>query len=417
MKCRYHLRNQRNRLVAPSELGGGFTLIELLIVMGVIGTMAGMVMYALMGAQNDSRVARTRGTVQKISDIVLQKWEEYRYRAVDLRADSFRLASQPIVLPAGVNPPPILPRAQSHLRTMILRDTMRMEMPDRASDLLYGPSHYVIPQHNASQAGSFLAQRAYPLRFGAVHRALKSALSSSPSSTHNTLAAAMVDPPVSGVVISAPATAPPALFGSSATPADFENAVESGELLYLIVATSTFGGSPALELFRASEIGDSDGDGLLEFIDAWGQRIDWIRWPAGYPSDLNRQLGTDAMDPLRTDWRYSDTNYTDATRPQTIVPLIVSRGQDEQYGCTFGFANGSGVNVPLNYALMRQGSGANQYYVDPFFTWDANGLTPNGSSSAPPILPSRNNQLGSVVPAFANFAADDITNHDLILEP
>ncbi len=74
--------------------------------------------------------------------------------------------------------------------------------------------------------------------------------------------------------------------------------IQPSELLYLIISTANYGGAPALELFRPSEIADPDGDGLLEFIDAWGKPIQWIRWPAGYPSDLNRYANTDALDPL-----------------------------------------------------------------------------------------------------------------------
>ena len=100
----------------------GVTLVELLVVMGLIGFLASMVTYALLGAQNDARTARTRGTITKLNDIILTQWEEYRYRPVDMRRESATA--------------PLSARAQAHLRMLILRDTMRMEMPDRVSDLL-----------------------------------------------------------------------------------------------------------------------------------------------------------------------------------------------------------------------------------------------------------------------------------------
>ena len=44
--------------------------------------------------------------------------------------------------------------------------------------------------------------------------------------------------------------------------------------------------------FNDSEVRDTDGDGLPEFIDAWGQPLQFYRWPIGYVSDL--QLGEQA---------------------------------------------------------------------------------------------------------------------------
>lgn len=404
----------------------GFTLVELLIVVGLIGFMSSMIMYALLGAQTDARVSKTRSTIQKLNEIILQQWEEYRYRPVDMRKASF--------VPGNAALPTPLPRTQTHLRTVILRDSMRMEMPDRAGDLLFEPSQYVVPMNMPSgaftQAGSYLSIRAYPHKFGALYSALYSALvnSSDPKVVAAKASYPLIAPgsfaTAGGVAISSSATQVPApLFSNGiAGIAVWEEIIQSSELLYLIVSTSNFAGSPALEMFRPSEIGDPDADGLLEFIDAWGQPIRWIRWPAGYPSDLNRYANTDAMDPLRTDWRFADNTWPEQHKPQTIVPLIVSGGADEVFGETFNFTNGSGQVVPLVYALMRQGTGLGQFYVDPFFTWDFTNNGPNGANSTQPydssnIAGYRANQLGSIATTNQTFAADDITNHDLILEP
>lgn len=395
----------------------GFTLVELLVVVGIISFMAGMILYALLGAQTDSRVARTRSTVQKINDIVLQQWEEYRYRAVDMRKDSF--------IPSNALMPTALPRTQTYFRMMILRDAMRMEMPDRASDLLFEPSTYVVPENFPSatnnQAASYLGLRAFPHKFAVIYSALyQSLVVSNDTAIANAKTSYPLTSPTAlasmgGVASSGSAlTVPQPLFsGGVAGLTAWEDIIQSSELLYLIVSTSNYGGSPALELFRPSEIGDPDSDGLLEFIDSWGRPIRWIRWPTGFPSDLNRYAQNDAMDPLRTDWRYSNSSFTEGERPQTIVPLVISSGPDEQFGIRFDFRDLA--PAPFAYAIMKQGSGLNQFYVDPFFVFVNGG--PNNSSTVADLKPSatRSNQLGSVV--NANTSADDITNHDLILEP
>lgn len=66
--------------------------------------------------------------------------------------------------------------------------------------------------------------------------------------------------------------------GSATDPNNF--AADSAELLYLIITESTIPGAPVLDTnFSASEIGDTDGDGWTEFLDAWGQPLRFYRWP------------------------------------------------------------------------------------------------------------------------------------------
>ena len=38
----------------------------------------------------------------------------------------------------------------------------------------------------------------------------------------------------------------------------------------------------------AKEVQDTDGDGLPEFVDAWGQPLQFFRWPLLYHSELQR---------------------------------------------------------------------------------------------------------------------------------
>jgi Prokaryotic N-terminal methylation motif len=414
MRIEYHFEAQQkvqrvsismNASTATKNNRLGFTLIELLAVIGLIAFMTGMITYALMGAQGDARVARTRSTIQKLNEIILQRWEEYRYRPVDIRKSSFNISS---VLTA------LQPRSQAYLRMLILRDTMRMEMPDRISDLIYGPAIYTVPSHIV-QSGGQLEQRSIPHNFGILYSALFSALQ---NSTHSSLAASLSNLPATGFFDSTNNLA------LSTQGLDvWDDAVQSSELLYLIISTSNFGGTAALELFRPSDIGDPDGDGLLEFVDAWGQPIRWIRWPAGFPSDLNRYSGSDAMDPLNTDWRYSDANFTEVEKPQTIVPLIVSAGPDQLFGERFDFYAQSAPTIPTTvYATMRQSSNP-PLMVDPYFVF-VNGA-PNNDSNAASLKPApvnlspaemnRQNQLGSI--ESPDLFADDVTNHDLILEP
>jgi prepilin-type N-terminal cleavage/methylation domain-containing protein len=117
-----------------------FTLVELMIVIAIIGIMGSMLLYALAGAQRDALVARTQGTLKKINDIVLYKWEEFRYRSVKVNIPDDYLYRLTIGPQAGQAP--VSPREAARLRLMVLRDTMRMELPDQYLDLEYAPTMY-----------------------------------------------------------------------------------------------------------------------------------------------------------------------------------------------------------------------------------------------------------------------------------
>lgn len=63
--------------------------------------------------------------------------------------------------------------------------------------------------------------------------------------------------------------------------ANHQIVTESAALLYrIIMKTEVYGIPPAdTDEFKASEYADTDGDGLLEFIDAWGRPLRFYRWP------------------------------------------------------------------------------------------------------------------------------------------
>jgi prepilin-type N-terminal cleavage/methylation domain-containing protein len=107
----------------------------------------------------------------------------------------------------------------------------------------------------------------------------------------------------------------------------------SHECLFMIVTRSGFE-PDALEMFRADEIIDYDGDGANEFSDGWGSPIAFMRWPSGFVAPLSPLQIADAdayhdpLDPLRVDFDASDVTRTG----YALVPLVYSAGPDEQYG-------------------------------------------------------------------------------------
>jgi hypothetical protein len=113
------------------------------------------------------------------------------------------------------------------------------------------------------------------------------------------------------------------------------------------------GDGEAKSLFSESSIGDTDGDGAPEFLDAWGHPISFARWAPGFDSDIqaNANLLNDPppSQSNNTDWdaaaKASHDPFDlfrvdpDAFR---LVPLIISAGRDE----SFGLRLLPGVSVP-----------------------------------------------------------------------
>ena len=95
-----------------------FTLVELLVVITIITILASTALFTLYGVREDVRETRTRTVIAKINELIMEKWESYRTRAV------------PIRIPAGTNP-----RMAAAMRLNAIRELMRMELPDRVTDL------------------------------------------------------------------------------------------------------------------------------------------------------------------------------------------------------------------------------------------------------------------------------------------
>jgi len=119
----------------------------------------------------------------------------------------------------------------------------------------------------------------------------------------------------------------------------------SAECLFMTLARS--GVQPdIMEQFHTAEIGDTNKNGLPEFLDGWGNPISFIRWAPGFSSLSQVQPPDptnfhDAMDPQRVD-----------TVGYALIPLIVSAGPDGDLGLTLS----SGWSLALLPSLVANGS-------------------------------------------------------------
>ncbi len=138
-------------------------------------------------------------------------------------------------------------------RLLALRELMKLEMPDRWSDVVNSSLQWPVP----AQPG-----------------------------------------PVTYVLAAPPALTQRYFQQLQSLTTDDVNVVESNqgaECLYMIVMNAT-GDGEARTLFTDQDIGDTDGDGAPEFLDGWGRPIQFIRWPAGFVGESDFMTGDGASD-------------------------------------------------------------------------------------------------------------------------
>ena len=257
---------------------GGFTLVELLVVITIICMLAGLVLGGLNSARNTGREAQTKATITKLHNIIMAKYDSYRTRRVPLTINTTGLSRSDL----------------AKARLWGLRDLMRMEMPERDTDIGNGPTTFSIGSSSLTVVAQPAISKAYAARRTAA--------------TGSTL--------------------------GDDSPA---------KCLYLI-ATMLCG---AREQFKESEIAAPDSSGFPVFIDGWGKPIYFLRWAPGFNDsdiqptvDMNGVTASsaalndhDPFDPLRLD-----------TTAWRLVPLIYSAGPDglykiETYGSSYAWDN------------------------------------------------------------------------------
>lgn len=377
-----------------------FTIVELLIVISLIGVLAASLLSALYTVGEDAKEARTRAQIMKLHELIMEQWDSYLTRPLQMISISgLPLSPEPFV---DANQDGVWESGEAYtdrngnnsydreciafFRQLALHDLMRMELPDRITDLTHAPISPLL------FAGVNWGRQVPPAKWLSFRRK-------------------------AGIVgTGTPGSAP------AAAPAAWSIEYQGAECLYLIVSQISDGDSKALDFFLPEEIGDVDEDGYKEILDAWGRPISFIRWPAGFatlpgPDGAFGVVGVDddgngTVDDLdELGWPGSDDRTelmgrVPATSPDpmnpfgaapagfALFPLIYSAGRDGLYEITSEFPSS-----PVQYAPLP----ANLPPAPRNFPNDPYLLLPNGV------------QIGK--PAFGGGDygfLDNITNHSIL---
>jgi hypothetical protein len=222
-----------------------------------------------------ARERRTRVVTAKLHELLMAHWESYRTRTI-------RLDPSLLAVKYGGNPTRL---AQSRERLHALWELMRMEMPDRKSDVVDGRASLLVAE---------------PSLWKAYRRAAQS------------------------------------IKGNDRTRDDigWTPTYQHAECLYLIVSNIQIGESNGLDFFTEREIGDKDGDGMKEIWDAWERPIMFLRWAPGL-SMGNPDLNIEGQSELQPADPVSSPDPFDPLRLYAghfaLFPLVFSAGPDGEY--------------------------------------------------------------------------------------
>lgn len=235
----------------------GFTLIEILVVLGIIAFLASILGVTISGFLTSAKEAQTQATLKKIDGLIIERQQAltqfYDSREFRKRVNAVHDRLKDGDPTNGVSP--LFELARDFSEIIGKKELLRESLPQRFVEM--------VDEQDAT--GAFVAggdgipdQIQRDQVYGVVQWGVD------PSDSVNK---PWGDSNGDGI--------------PNAGDTFHSRETESAELLYLALTRfEQYGLPPAsVDDFKTSEIADTDGDGIPEFVDGWGQPLRFYRWP------------------------------------------------------------------------------------------------------------------------------------------
>lgn len=263
-----------------NERRSGFTLLELLIVVAIIGVLAALSISVMNGIADQAQAAATNVTLLKVNRILEQRIEAFDRAFKGAREDNYIQGTVGLLAANAdgrfdyfsTHPE----EAPPEIKALARKAAFRFEFPQRSADLI---NSGVSTVNVATTPNVLIPKSLYDKSL--VPRARIQLIEEGtavPSQTDiQSRVAANWQIHVSHEVAVLAATGGTTSAGSQ----ERSHSTESSEMLYFtLVESGAFGTTPTVaDQFTSKELADTDGDGMPEFVDGWGNPLRFYRWP------------------------------------------------------------------------------------------------------------------------------------------
>jgi prepilin-type N-terminal cleavage/methylation domain-containing protein len=284
----------------------GFTLLELLVVVTIIGVLASLSVTVLYGITDQANEEATNATIQKI-DSLLQKRIQAFERTWN-RGGAFK--DRYVAAANGLLQQDRIYGVRDEVVDILAKKVaMRHNFPQRHEDLLL----LGFLRGGATGVTDFLPNGNLKTAPPADPDNIKLRTERYIDTTGNLIADA-VDRTATDS----------SLLPTTQTMFIQDETVSSELLYYFLINSGSFGALAAgTDQFKASEIADTDDDGLLEFVDSWGNPLQFYRWPTRTvdfnPPNPFQPVLLDPSDPTDLDPTPDDNSANDSTNGREIT--------------------------------------------------------------------------------------------------
>ena len=249
----------------------GFTLIELMIVIAIIATLMGLSFAVFFGLTDQAEEEATNTTIQKVNRLLEQRIEAFDRAFRGSRQQQYVVGTKAFLADPDQD-------GNFNDRIAGVRDYVIDILAKKAGFRFEFPQRFVertASGDTATLIPPVIGPPGFPGMPDSIARA--SALLAARTEL---IADGFANPTNAEILSRATARWRGGADGGK-TFSGHRSDTESSELLYYMLITSGSFGSSSVDAdrFTADEVRDTDGDGLLEFVDAWGQPLRFYRWP------------------------------------------------------------------------------------------------------------------------------------------